>query len=119
MLAKPWPFTLHFCTSVYKDAGQLRRRMLRRAEGVMSDFQLLTEDGTLVFGVIEGLRPEIEAALSTLRIPREEWKWEESKGRMAVSPGRLEEIASRLPFPKFIVEEYPTWDRLEVEREPL
>ena len=119
MLAKPWPFTLHFCTSVYKDAGQLRRRMLRRAEGVMSDFQLLTEDGTLLFGVIEGLRPEIEDALSNLNVPRKEWEWEESKGRMAVSPGRLEEIASRLPFPKFIVEEYPTWDRLEVERAPL
>jgi len=119
MLAKPWPFTLHFCTSVYKDAGQLKRRMLRRAEGVMSGFQLLTEDGTLLFGVIEGPRPEIEDALHGLGVPPAEWAWDDGKGRAAISPSRLERIASRLPFPSFVVEEYPTWDRLEVEREPL
>lgn len=119
MLAKPWPFTLHFCTSVYKDAGQLRRRMLRRAEGVMRGFELLTEEGTLIFGVIEGPRDEVETALRTLRVPRQEWSWDGSKARAAISPSRLESIASRLPFPSFMVEEYPTWDRLEVERAPL
>jgi hypothetical protein len=119
MLAKRWPFTLHFCTSVYKDAGQLRRRMLRRAEGVMKGFELLTEEGTIVFGVVEGPRAEVEEALRGLRAPPVEWAWDEAKSRVAISPSRLERISSRLPFPSFVVEEFPTWDRLEVERTPL
>jgi pyruvate formate-lyase activating enzyme-like uncharacterized protein len=36
-----------------------------------------------------------------------------------VAPWVLEEIASELELRSFIVEEYPTADRLEVEREPL
>jgi pyruvate formate-lyase activating enzyme-like uncharacterized protein len=31
----------------------------------------------------------------------------------------LEEIAAELPYASYIVEEYPTADRLEVERTPL
>jgi pyruvate formate-lyase activating enzyme-like uncharacterized protein len=39
--------------------------------------------------------------------------------RMETAPWIVEEIASELPFKCYIIEEYPTADRLEVERTPL
>ncbi len=41
------------------------------------------------------------------------------KNRLEVAPWVLEEIAGELELESFIVEEYPTADRLEVERSPL
>jgi hypothetical protein len=41
------------------------------------------------------------------------------KERVEVAPWVLKEIAPMLPYESFLVEEYPTADRLEVEREPL
>ena len=46
-------------------------------------------------------------------------EWDDEKGRIETSPFILEEISDRLPYECYIVEEYPTADRLEVEREPL
>jgi pyruvate formate-lyase activating enzyme-like uncharacterized protein len=41
------------------------------------------------------------------------------KKRIETAPWIVEEIADELPFKCYIVEEYPTADRLEVERIPL
>jgi len=49
-----------------------------------------------------------------------ELMWHDTeKSRVEVAPWVLEEIAAELALECFIVEEYPTADRLEVEREPL
>ncbi len=45
--------TIHFCSSPFKDAIQLRERLKRRAAQVKGAHEELTEDGTLVRGVIE------------------------------------------------------------------
>ncbi|MCL2786487.1 MAG: radical SAM protein, partial [Methanomassiliicoccaceae archaeon] len=39
--------------------------------------------------------------------------------RMEIAPWIIEEIADELPFKCYMIEEYPTADRLEVERIPL
>ena len=41
------------------------------------------------------------------------------RNRIETASWVLDEIAEELPFKCYIVEEYPTKDRLEVERTPL
>ena len=112
---------LHYCSSSFKDGIQLRRRIMRRGRNVKRPHEILTEDGTLVKGVIETERVAATAAwlLKDFGIPgRLIWSDHEKK-RLEVAPWVLEEIAEEVPLPSYIVEEYPTADRLEVERRPL
>lgn len=112
---------LHYCSSAFKDGVQLRRRIMRRAKKVVKPHEILTEDGTLLKGVIETDRISATTAwlLNKYDIPgRLVWS-DREKDRLEIAPWVLEEIAAELPYASYIVEEYPTADRLEVERRPL
>ncbi|HIH01590.1 TPA: radical SAM protein [Thermoplasmata archaeon] len=112
---------LHYCSSSFKDGVQLRRRITRRGRNVMRPHELLTEDGTLVKGVIESESPSrvIRMLLEEYDVPPELVWHDREKARVEVAEWVLREIASELEMDSCIVEEYPTADRLEVEREPL
>ncbi len=81
----------------------------------------MTEDGTLVKGVIEA--DDLVAVARELRrkfhVPKELAAIVPARRRVEVAPWVLEEIAANLPWPSFVVEEYPTADALEVERQRL
>jgi hypothetical protein len=112
---------LHYCSSAFKDGVQLRRRIMRRARNVARPHEILTRDGTLLKGVIETERIAMTAAwiMKTFDVPgRLIWS-DYKKNRLEIAPWILEEIADELEPPAYIVEEYPTADRLEVERTPL
>ncbi|NPA75114.1 MAG: radical SAM protein [Euryarchaeota archaeon] len=114
----PWDIVVHYCSSSFKDGVQMRRRLMRRAKNIKKEYEELTEDATLILGVIEGsnlneiyrtLREEYEVPENMIAINLE-------RKRVEISPYILEELAPELPWPAYEVEEYPTWDRLQVER---
>jgi len=112
---------LHYCSAAFKDGIQLRRRIMRRARNIRKPHEVLTRDGTLIKGVIETEFVAATAAyiINRFGVPGNLLWGDNHKGRLEVAPWVLEEIADEMDLPSYIVEEYPTADRLEVEREPL
>ena len=112
---------IHFCSSSFKDSVQLRKRLIRMAEKNAKEYDVVTEDGTVLKGIIYA--DDLEKAAELLRdeydVPDELMFIDLSRKRMEIASWIVEEIASELPFKCYIVEEYPTADRLEVERIPL
>ncbi|MEK6987320.1 MAG: radical SAM protein [Candidatus Thermoplasmatota archaeon] len=121
LLERPWGITVHYCTSGYKDAWQLRTRIKRRAENVARPWDVITQDGTLVKGIIEGegLDSLMREIARKFRVPQEFMGLDAARKRIEIAPWILEEIAPRLERPSYVVEEYPTADGLEVERTRL
>ena len=109
---------IHFCSSPFKDGVQLRRRLIRKAENVCKDYQGITEDGTIVRGFLYAPDPA-KAAAELAEMGVEEDMMEVLDGKVEVAPWILEEIAEDLDYKCYISEQYPTADRLEVERTPL
>ena len=112
---------LHYCTSSFKDGIQLKNRITRRAKNIAGDWEMITSEGTLLKGVIEAsdlmdLKQELMEAFD---IPEEMLNIDYEKSRLEVAPWVLQEIHEDIDLPCFMVEEYPTADRLEVERERL
>jgi pyruvate formate-lyase activating enzyme-like uncharacterized protein len=111
---------IHFCSSAFKDGVQLRKRLIRRAGVIAKKHDVVTDDGTMIKGVVyaEDLN-EAAAALSALKVPEDLMLIDRERKRIEVAPWRLRKISKKLPYPSYIVEEYPTFDRMEVERTPL
>ena len=110
---------IHFCSSSFKDSVQLRRRLIRRAENTAREMDVVTEDGTILKGLLYS--DDVEEAISLLReydVP-DELLFDCGNGKLEVAPWVLEELSGELPYKCYIIEEYPTADRLEVERTPL
>lgn len=112
--------TVHFCSSSFKDATQLRNRLLRRAKNTATGLEIITEDGTFLIGIIEG--PEPEKLLKRIRkdysIPKELARHDAIRNRVEIAAWVLEQLPVSIGR-CFLVEEYPTSDRLEVERRPI
>jgi pyruvate formate-lyase activating enzyme-like uncharacterized protein len=130
---------VHYCTSAFKDAVQLRERLKRRAERTARPFDLPTEDGTLIYGVILpadqagaggigigigigiglGLTSAVER-LAGLGVPEEMYTF--SEGRIEIAGWILEDIVSDLDgtgCDLALEERYPIEGGPVVERIPL
>lgn len=110
---------LHYCSASFKDGVQLRKRIERRARNVAKPYELITEDGTLIKGIIEAPDDKIEEISSHFSISSHLIEWNNMFNRIEIAPFILEDIAHLIPYNCYIIEEYPTADRLEVERTPL
>ncbi len=112
---------IHFCSSSFKDGTQLRRRLIRRAEHTAKDYEIVTDDGTILKGLLyaDDLNEAAEFLRTEYDVPDSLIFIDTSKNRMETAPWILQEIADELPYKCYIIEEYPTADRLEVERMPL
>ena len=125
---------VHYCSSAFKDAVQLRERLKRRAERTARPFDLATEDGTLIYGVIEaanraggagagagaaGLASAVER-LKGLGVPEELYSI--SEGRIEIAGWILEDIVQELEpmgWELALEERYPIEGGPVVERIPL
>lgn len=121
ILAHPWRITVHYCSSGYKDGWQLRERIKRRASQVARAWDVVTDDGTLIKGIIEGEGLGLLARELAERhqVPQDLMGLDAPRNRIEIAPWILEELAPKLNHPAFVIEEYPTADGLEVERTRL
>jgi len=112
---------IHFCSSSFKDSVQLRRRLIRRAEHTARNMDVVTDDGTIIVGILyaDDVLRAADLLKDTYGVPEDLMCLCPGDNRMEVAPWVLEEIAGELPFKCCISERYPTSDGLEVERTPL
>ncbi|MDD4161499.1 MAG: radical SAM protein [Methanothrix sp.] len=110
----------HFCPSRFKDAVQLKERLLRRANRTARPFDYVSEEGTIIHGIIEGDRQAALQILVDLAVPEDMYSCRE--GRIDIAAPILEDITKELKSVKCIlsiIEKYPFEDGLVVERIPL
>lgn len=111
---------VHFCPSRFKDAVQLKERLLRRARRTCRPFDYVSEEGTIIHGIIEG---DLQAALQILKdlaVPEDMYSCREE--RIDIAAPILEDITKELKSIECIpsiIEKYPFEDGLVVERIPL
>ena len=117
-IREPFGFHLKFCTAVFKDSGQMRRRFLRRGESTIAPHEVLTEDGTLIFGAIdadaESKEDWMDELVNETGLPRSFLLWDDKNGRIEMPLVIAEDIAEQIEEPVFMVEVLPTHERLEV-----
>lgn len=111
--------SLHFCSSPFKDRVQLRQRLARQAARAAKPYEIATEDGTLVRGVIECPDPTDLADEMVAAFELDPSLYEVKADRVFVAPWLLEQFADEVPYPAYLSEVYPTATALEVERIPL
>jgi uncharacterized protein len=123
---EPLSIGVHYCSVSFKDGVQLKNRLIRRASHIATPYDVITEEGTLIKGVIYPKDQSLSSLLSVLQktqgIPSHLFRIDYEKERIEIAAWMLEKIApslSKQGYHCFIVEEYPTADRLEVERTPL
>ncbi|KPN29939.1 hypothetical protein SY89_00659 [Halolamina pelagica] len=105
---------VYFCTSVFKDAAQHRRRLKRMARNVRREFDDVTDDGTLVYGKSYADPERFEE----LGVPEEYYTVKSD--HVEVAWWLLEEMIEDGDVDDGeIVEQYPNYDGTVVERTPL
>ncbi|WP_406660869.1 radical SAM protein [Methanolobus sp. ZRKC3] len=114
---------VHFCSSTYKDAVQLRERLIRIAENTAREFDEITDEGTIVYAQI--LCEDTQAVKDIANYIMEHEIGEEMIEVSGISLETawwvLEEMADVIrDYAKemFILERYPFEDGLIVEKIP-
>lgn len=122
--ARNTSLNIHYCPSALKDGVQLRNRLRRRVVNVAKPYENITEDGLLVKGVVYCREGELARArkmlVSRYAIPPKLIAIDREKSRLETKCSIAEKLAELEPDLKFaLVEEYPTYDRLETLVVPL
>ncbi len=117
---------VHYCSSSFKDGIQLKNRIMRRAKNVVKNYEVISDEGTLLKGMIYSENLSLRKLINLLK---QEFKIEDKylflndkKNRIEIALWILEKISLNLKnrgFECYMIEVYPTADELEVERIPL
>lgn len=110
-------YPVHYCSAAFKDGVQLKNRLKRRARNVARSIDAVTSDGTIIRGVIQGAEiNDIVLRLQQIGVERELFHINIPRNRVEVPPWILPDLKKLLDLDMYEVEEYPTWDAIEVER---
>lgn len=142
-ILKKYPsFNIHYCTTTLKDRVQLANRIKRRAKNIKKDFDIVTEEGMLIRGVIYLEKPsfgyerklkelnkekmiiKLKQIKSTLEkeLNLKDLFIDEQKYRLLLKKAIVKQFAKKikkLNLIPAIAEEYPTYDQFEIEIEYL
>ncbi len=117
---------VHYCSCSFKDAVQLRNRIKRRAENVAMSHEIISDDGTLILGIVDKKDFSVEKIKKILiedfGVDSDLVFLNDSRNRVETAVWILEKLSETLTkngFNCYMIEEYPTADRLEVERTSL
>ena len=117
---------VHYCSSSFKDGIQLKNRIKRRAKNVSKKYDIVSDEGTLLKGIIYSKKDSLEKVFKMLirdfKIKEEFIFINLKKKRIEIAPWIIEKISKELKkrgFECYLIEEYPTADALEVEKIPL
>jgi pyruvate formate-lyase activating enzyme-like uncharacterized protein len=113
---------VRFCSSRFKDAVQMRERLKRIAKNVARAFDEVSEEGTIIYGVISGNLKAAVKILENLKVPNNMYHIEGD--HIEIAWWILDEIASKIELncetsEMYIIERYPTKNGLIVEKIPL
>jgi len=114
----------HYCSVSFKDGVQLKNRIKRRARSIAKPYDVITDDGTLLKGVIihrsiVKLRSLHVKLIKEYSIPKRFVFFNKTQRRLETGGWILEEISDDVKkqgYECYLIEEYPTEDKLEVER---
>jgi pyruvate formate-lyase activating enzyme-like uncharacterized protein len=109
---------VHFCSSSFKDSVQLRERLKRIAKNTARTFDEITEDGTVVFGVLEPGGKDRDRCREILVQEFGEESFAECGDHFETAWWILAEDKDLLPGKKSVVEQYPDGG-ITVEVTPL
>lgn len=109
-------FAVHYCSASFKDGIQMRNRLKRRADNVALRTDVVTADGTIIRGIVEADDLDrVESILLSSGVPARYIHKNRARKRIELPPWILEDLKG-LGLDVYEVEEYPTWDSIEVER---
>lgn len=116
---------IHYCPSALKDGIQMKNRLINRAKNIAKDYDIITEEGLILRGIISFKDLEdIDEIIDILKY--NEIPYEIINNHIYLNPYVLEDLINELRnidydinFSAYISERYPTSDGLEVERTPL
>ncbi len=113
---------VHYCSSKFKDAIQLKNRITRRAKRTAKPYDVITPDGTLLRGIIT-TKNDHSQIVTLLKqkygIPSDLIEDDIRNSRINIAAWILQDIADELKkmdLQCHMVEEYPTADQLMVEK---
>jgi len=116
---------VHYCTSTLKDRVQLGNRLKIRAKSIKKPYEVVDDEGMLIKGIIDDKCVKKDYSL-IIRKLKNEFKisskmigYDKEKEQIVINPLILMEIHESIQLKCAILKEYPTWDRMIVELDPL
>lgn len=116
---------VHYCTAKLKDKIQLSKRIKLRSKSVAKPYDIISDEGMLFRGEIcsdKNLNAVSNKLKKEFSIPDDLIEVDKKNSRILIAPWIANELKGKLKklnLKVALVEEYPTWDDLEVSRTPI